>query len=117
MNLSNRDDSQSNTLVATKLQKGKRLYSTAGCGEDPERLKSFARRCGDCPLDIESASADSVGLEWHSRRGKEPWGDEYRKGKWVILHNVKVMATPLARASVDRGVELEATWEHREQRG
>jgi len=27
------------------------------------------------------------------------------------------MATPLAGAIVDRGVEVEITWEHREQKG
>jgi hypothetical protein len=31
--------------------------------------------------------------------------------------NVKVMATPLAGASVDRGVKVEIMWEHRQQRG
>ena len=35
----------------------------------------------------------------------------------LILHNVKVMATPLARANVERGVEVGITWKHREQRG
>lgn len=87
MNLSSCDDSQSNWLVATNLPKGKRLYNAAGCGEDAERLKAFARRCGDCPSDTEAVRAEAVGLEWHSRRGKEPWGDGYRVGKWVILHN------------------------------
>lgn len=33
------------------------------------------------------------------------------------LANVRVMATPLAGASVDRGVEVEITNKHREQRG
>ena len=36
---------------------------------------------------------------------------------FILLDNVRVMATPLARASVDRGVEVEITWKHREQRG
>jgi hypothetical protein len=88
MNLSNFDDNQSNMLVATKLPKGKALFPQAGQSDSKERLLAFARRCGNCPPDIEAVSAEFVGIEWHSRRGKEPWGDEYRKGKWVILHNV-----------------------------
>ena len=35
----------------------------------------------------------------------------------IPLPNVRVMATPLARASVDRGVEVGATWKHGEQKG
>jgi hypothetical protein len=34
-----------------------------------------------------------------------------------LLPNVKVMATPLAGASVERGVEVVITGKHREQRG
>jgi hypothetical protein len=36
---------------------------------------------------------------------------------FIFLANVKVMATPLAGASVGRGVEVEITVKHREQRG
>jgi len=85
-NISGRDYSQSNVIVATNLPKGKTLFSQAGQSASKKGLLAFARRCGNCPPDIEVVSAESVGIEWHSRRGKEPWGDEYRKGKWVILH-------------------------------
>jgi hypothetical protein len=88
MTTSTSNVNQRNVLVVTKLPLGKALLSQAGQSESKERLLAFARRCGDCPPDIEAARAESVGLEWHSRCGKEPWGDEYRKGKWVILHNV-----------------------------
>jgi uncharacterized protein YqfA (UPF0365 family) len=35
----------------------------------------------------------------------------------IYLHNVKVMAHPLAGANVDRGVEVEIRWKHRKQKG
>jgi len=90
MNLSHIDDSQRNVLVATNIPKGKAFFSQVGQSDSKEGLLAFVRRRGNCPPDIEAVSAESVGLEWHSRRGKEPWGDEYRIGKWVILHNAEL---------------------------
>ena len=36
---------------------------------------------------------------------------------FILLQNVKVMAHPLAGASVDRGVRVVTWWEHLKQRG
>lgn len=79
-----------NYLVCTKLPEGKRLYPNLGQGDNADKLLAFARRrCGDCPEHIEAVDAESVGLEWHNAQGeKQPWGDQYRKGRFVILTNV-----------------------------
>jgi hypothetical protein len=37
--------------------------------------------------------------------------------KDISLENVRAMATPLAGADVERGVEVAVTWKHGEQRG
>lgn len=74
-------------LRATIIPEGKKFYETPGQSDDKNRLLAFARTCGDCPAEIEAVTAESVGLEWW-RNGKKLPNDEYRKGKWVILHNV-----------------------------
>ena len=81
---------RNNVLVVTIIPKGKSFFSQVGQSDSKEDLLAFTRLCGNCPSDIEAVSAESVGLEWHSPYGKAPWGDEYRNGKWVILHNTKV---------------------------
>lgn len=81
------DQGRQNHIVATKLPEGKKLYSTAGCSEDPDRLLEFARRCcGNCPADLEAVTAESCLLEWRNESGDTlPWSESYRRGKWVLL--------------------------------
>lgn len=74
-------------LVATKLQSGKKLFETCGQSQDKDKLISFARKCGDCPENIEAVTAESVGLEWHIDGEKKDWSEKHRKDKWVILIN------------------------------
>ena len=78
-------------LAATKLPAGKELYETAGQSEGKESLLHFARGCGDCPAEIEAATAESVELEWQIDGKRMHWGDAYRKDRWVILHNSKLI--------------------------
>ncbi len=73
------------TLVATRLPPGKVFYATPGQHDDPDRLREFARTCGDRPKDFVVVRATSVGLEWHYDGEKATWGDSYRKGRWVCL--------------------------------
>lgn len=83
--------------------------------------------------DALAAMVDDDGWEYgmpvYIRRGRkmkkaemEEWGVDFRwqcDSPSIVIHlpNVKVMAHPLARASVERGVDGGITWEHREQRG
>jgi len=54
-------------------------------------------------------------LEVHE--GEDTSLAESVNGVFFILHNVKVMAHPLAGANVDRGVEVEIRWGQQKQRG
>ena len=49
-----------------------------------------------------------------TKRALKVW---YLNVVFISLSNVKVMATPLAGASVERGIEVVITGKHREQRG
>ena len=73
------------TLIATVLPPRKRLYATCGIHDDPDRLLVFARTCGDCPADIEAATAESVKLEWWYDGERNPHMEAARGRYWVIL--------------------------------
>jgi len=88
----NHDDTRKNYLVATNLPPGKALYQNSGCSDNEQSLLNFARRCGNCPKEIEAVSAVSVGIEWHCEGVKLEGWERYREGKYVILQNVIGMA-------------------------
>ena len=74
-------------LVATNLPAGKELFADAGHSEDKDDLLAYAARCAHRPSRLEVVSAESVGLEWRFKGEKLPWGDEWRKTRWVCIYD------------------------------
>ena len=103
------------TELANRKTAGSRRSQKSSIGITPEpelanRKTAGSRRTRNSPIRFTLDAAFEI-VESNSIR---------KRLEFIILNspaNVRVMATPLARASVDRGVEVEISWEHGEQRG